>query len=55
MFILESHFTSALASIELDKSSATAARVARVLSLAELVELSDHMLEILRVVVAEHN
>jgi hypothetical protein len=55
MLVFEPHLSGALASIKLDLSSATAATVARMLTLAELVEFGNHMLQILSIVVAEHN
>jgi hypothetical protein len=55
VLVLEAHLSGALASVKLDLCGATAATVARVLSLAELVEFGDHMLQILSIIVAEHN
>jgi hypothetical protein len=55
MLVFEAHLSGALASVKLDLSGATTATVARMLSLAELVEFGNHMLQILSIVVAEHN
>jgi len=53
VLILETHLFGALAAIEFDKRGAAAATVAWMVSLAELVELSNHILQVLRIVVSE--
>ena len=53
LFILETHLFGTLAAVEFDERGATAATVAWMVSLAELVELSDHILQVLRVVVSK--
>ena len=53
MLILETHLFGALAPVEFDERGAAAATVAWMVSLAELVELSNHILQVLRIVVSE--
>lgn len=53
VLILETHLFGALAAVKFDERGAAAATVAWMVSLAELVELSNHILQVLRVVVSE--
>lgn len=53
VLILESHLFGALAAIKFDERGSAAATVAWMVSLAELVKLSNHVLQVLRVVVSE--
>jgi hypothetical protein len=53
--IFNSHLFCALAPIKFDEGSAIFTVVAWVISTTELVELSDHVLNILSVIVAEDN
>jgi hypothetical protein len=55
MLILKAHFSGSLAPIKLDLSSAATTTEAWMLTLAELIEFSDNMLQVLCIVVAEHD
>jgi hypothetical protein len=55
MVIFKPHLSSTLASIKLDLCSAATATVARMFTFAELIEFGNHILEILRIVVAEYD
>jgi hypothetical protein len=55
VLVFETHLLSALASIELYQSSTTSATVAWMLSFTELIELSNHILQILCIVVSKHH
>lgn len=53
MLVLETHLFGALAAIKFYKRGAAAATVAWMVSLAELVELGNHILQILPIIVSE--
>lgn len=54
VLVPQAHFFSALATVKLDQGCSSTTTVAWMITLAELVELCYHILEILRIVVSEN-
>jgi hypothetical protein len=54
VLVFQTHFFSALATVKLDQGGSSTTTVAWMITLAELVEFCNHVLEILGVVVSEN-
>lgn len=55
VLVLQAHFFGALATVKLDQGGSRTTTVAWVITLAELVELCNHILEILGIIVSENH